>query len=201
MTISTSPQAEWLKAKASNFTSQFGEDGIIAAIIERIGEAGRWCVECGAADGSLFSNTMQWRNKGWNCLLIESDLCLYNKCTAFESDNVHVMLKTVGTGNDGFDAIFAEYGIPEDDLDLLVIDVDGQDYYLFDGLKCYRPRVLMCEFKNGDYSDTIPPLNGEGQAGYAAIAKLGEAKGYVAVAVTQVNIIFVRADLAEKVYA
>jgi hypothetical protein len=31
-------------------------------------------------------------------------------------------------------------------IDLLSIDVDGDDYYIFQSLKYLRPRVIICEF-------------------------------------------------------
>ena len=79
--------------------------------------------------------------------------------------------------------------------DLGVIDIDGQDYWAWFGLKSYRPRVMLVEFMyvndNFKNPDFIPQLNGDGQAGSEAIRKLGGFKGYTAVAETYCNLLFV----------
>ena len=59
-----------------NITSQYGEDGIIEEIFNRILnlEKDFWCCEFGAWDGKLFSNTWNLlNNKHWHGVLIEGD--------------------------------------------------------------------------------------------------------------------------------
>ncbi len=54
--------------------SQTGEDGIIAKIIEMLPCKDKWCVEFGAADGVLFSNTTNLiENEKYSSILIECD--------------------------------------------------------------------------------------------------------------------------------
>ena len=50
-------------------------------------------------------------------------------------------------------------------LDLAIIDVDGQDYWLFNSLLKHRPQVVMVEYDPNAPVDFVPPINGEGQAG------------------------------------
>src|SRR5579864_4986077 len=59
--------------KAKNVTSQFGEDGLIAAILEKIGVKHQSCFEIGASDGTFFSNTKALRDQGWFADLVEPD--------------------------------------------------------------------------------------------------------------------------------
>src|SRR5208282_4656253 len=57
-----------------NVTSQFGEDGIIERVFETIGPANKVCVEFGAWDGKLYSNTWNLiQRRGWTGILIEGD--------------------------------------------------------------------------------------------------------------------------------
>ena len=59
---------------SNNITSQFGEDGIIKEIFNRIGTKYKICVELGAWDGKHFSNTWNlWFNNEWHAILIEAD--------------------------------------------------------------------------------------------------------------------------------
>jgi hypothetical protein len=56
--------------------------------------------------------------------------------------------------------IFAKVGVPKD-LDLLSIDVDGNDYHLRECLKEFNPRVCIMEY-NGCFDanvEYIMPLN------------------------------------------
>jgi hypothetical protein len=183
--------AGWLLGKQANHTSQFGEDGLIEAVFSRIGESNRCCFEVGASDGLLYSNTHTLRCTGWRAVLIEADAELYGRLREQASNKVRTVHERIGACS--LDSILAYHGMPRD-LDLGVIDIDGQDYWAWDGMRVYRPRVMLVEFAYYREADYIPPLGasdaGE-QAGLAAIIGLGEAKGYTAVVKTYCNVLFV----------
>ena len=77
--INYQPKRDWLRGRASNTYTQFGEDGLIAACLEKIGETNRHCFEIGAADGRFFSNTLRLREDGWRAVLIEAGREQFNK--------------------------------------------------------------------------------------------------------------------------
>ena len=61
---------------SKNKYSQNGEDGIIEIILSRLNLYNSdkcLCVEFGAWDGKLFSNTFNLVEKGWNAIYIEGD--------------------------------------------------------------------------------------------------------------------------------
>jgi hypothetical protein len=184
------PSAAWLMGQQRNDTSQFGEDGLIQAVLAHCGESNRWCFEVGAADGLFFSNTKRLRDLGWHAVLIEADGRLADVCRRWESNKVKVIHERI-SGN--LDAILSRCGAPADP-DLGVIDIDGQDYWEFKTLVS-RPRVLLVEFMyvNENMTDPafIPPPGGDGQAGFEAIVGLGRDKGYTAIAKTFCNVLFV----------
>ncbi|MFZ2099847.1 MAG: hypothetical protein WAU86_04710, partial [Oricola sp.] len=102
-------------------------------------------------------------------------------------------------GESSLDAILTRHGIT-DDLALLSIDIDSDDYAIWEGLKGYHPLVVVVE-----YNPTIPLdteyVQERGQnIGNSALSlfRLGRAKGYVAVAMTETNLIFVRDDIFPK---
>lgn len=179
---------DWLRDKQRNDTSQFGEDGLIEAVFDRIGTTNQWCFEVGAADGLFFSNTKRLRDAGWSAVLIEADPLKANECRKFENQKVQVIQQKIGASS--LDHILDGCAAPIR-LDLGVIDIDGQDYWAWKGLKSYRPRVMLVEFIYVGDPEFIPPLNGEGQAGLDAIMKLGIEKGYTPVARTYCNLLFV----------
>ena len=63
------PESTFLQNFRGNITSQRGEDGMIGRIFEIIGTNNMYCVEFGAWDGKLLSNTWNLLNYfGWRGL-------------------------------------------------------------------------------------------------------------------------------------
>jgi len=174
-------------ARKKNIYSQFGEDGIIEAIFERIGEKNRWCLEVGASDGILFSNTRRLVEQGWHAILIESDKLAYDRLVENCKDypNARPVLAEVGPGCT-LNSILKKYNAPKD-IDLMSIDVDGQDYHVINAMIEYEPRILIVEYDPSAEIEFIPTVGREGQTGESAIRRLSASKGYCASIKTAVN--------------
>lgn len=191
------PAGEFLAGRGANATSQFGCDGLIEACLEKFGATNRWCFEVGANDGLFFSNTHRLRCDGWNAVLIESDPFAFGRLCDQRSSQVFCIHEKIGPAS--LDRILADCGAPKN-LDLGVIDIDGQDYWAWNGLINYRPRLMLVEFDYGTdgpegMGNWIPRIGGEGQATFQAMKLLGESKGYTALAKTTVNLLFVLTEL------
>ena len=91
MSLNYEACAPYLRGKGRNVYSQFGEDGLIEATLEKIGPVTKWCFEFGAADGTFFSNTKRLWENGWNAVLIESDAEQYKKLAESESETVRTV--------------------------------------------------------------------------------------------------------------
>lgn len=184
-----SPRAGFLDRSGANFTSQFGEDGLIGAAIAHLGIANQWCFEVGAADGVFLSNTKRLRDDGWQAVLIEADDEHYQKLRQLASEEVRTVHRKIDRFS--LDAILAGAGAPEN-LDLAVIDIDGQDWWIWNGLADFRPRLMLIEFdyKSEDKGVFIPGEGCPGQASYEAILQLGAALEYEALAKTRCNLLF-----------
>lgn len=188
----------WLSDRAANIYSQGGEDGVIRAIFDRIGEENRVCFECGASNGIYFSNTRALMDAGWRGILVESDQHEYARLVS-NSAIYPGRAQCVHTTIDGtrtIDAVLAECNAPNN-IDLVVIDVDGQDYYLFNSIYRFRPRVIMCEYDPFADINHIPFRGGPGQSGALAISKLAQGKMYVPIYRSQFNMIFVTQPINE----
>jgi hypothetical protein len=77
--------------------------------------------------------------------------------------------------------------------DLGIIDIDGQDYWMWHNLVAFRPRILLVEISTQGPSMPVPK-RGEpypAQAGLKQIKGLGEFKGYTLVATTFCNALFI----------
>ena len=184
--------------KLYNHTSQHGEDAALEAIFRRVGTKNKWCLECGAADGLFFSNTHKLISEGWHAVLIEGDAAAYEKLREryAQNENVHCVKETVcNVPGRRLEDVLRRVGAPED-LDLMVLDVDGQEYHLWNSMATFRPRVVVIEFGPKSELNFIPELNGPGQAGMIATYKLACGKYYNTVGRTSVNLICVTNEIA-----
>ena len=185
----------YLEGRAGNEYSQFGEDGLIEAVFEVIGTTNRWCFEVGAADGVFYSNTKRLRDGGWSAVLIESDESKVETLRAYASPAVRTIHATVSETMP-IDGILAECRAPRD-LDLGVIDIDGQDYWAWLDMQLCTPRVMLVEFDGDPCRNQafMVKRGGAGQTPLKGIQELGEAKGYILMATTAVNALFVKSEL------
>jgi hypothetical protein len=163
-------------------------------------------VEFGAYDLKRFSNVYPLWTSGWRTLLIEGDARRYAKLRSdyaahpqHAEGRVHILNRFVGeTGPDSLDSILTEHDLPTD-VDLVCIDVDGQDFHIWRGLQKFNPRLVVIE-----YNPTIPPhieLIGDGSGNNVgcsalALARLGQQKGYSLVACIGWNAFFVHREHA-----
>lgn len=185
-----------LFAYKKNITSQWGEDGLIEEIFNRIGTSTKLCIEFGAWDGKHFSNTWHlWHNKQWSALLIEGNpekvTILEETTKAFPAVIPYCAFVT-DSGETSLDSI-CEKCIPEKTIDLLSIDIDSDDFYILESL-ITQPRVIIIE-----YNPTIPPsislVQEKGQyfgSSARAILDLAHTKGYMLAALTETNLILVQ---------
>jgi len=179
---------------SANSYSQFGEDGIIEKIFEIIGTQSKLCVEFGAWDGFHMANTANLWTKSWKGVLIEGNKRRYKRLLKNVSDYdcTCICAFVQSSGDSTLETLLEKEGITEQ-IDLLSIDIDGNDYYIFDSLKTIRPRVVICE-----HNPTIPAeidmVAEEGNyfgCSVSALNRVGEEKGYKLVAVTETNSFFV----------
>lgn len=181
----------------ANYTSQFGEDGILRDIFGKIGVKHKYAVEVGINNGRFFSNTRRLVVKeGWFGLWIEKDKRLAQQ--ALESARecrIFVIDEGVEVeGENSLTQMFDDNGTPKD-FDLLSLDIDSYEWYIWNSLLTYHPRVVICEFDPNADPDFIPEIDGPGQAGMRAIHHVALARGYQVVCATQCNLICVRNDL------
>lgn len=193
---------KWLLDYRRMGTSQFGEDGIIEEIFDIIGENNKWCVELGALNGVHDSNVWELLNhKGWSGVLIEADITNYRKLEALYrvKENVVCVNEFVSfERNHSLDALFANTQIPRE-FDLLSLDIDGNEYHLWESLIDYLPRVIIIEFNPSIPNDIdfVQPrdMNVFQGSSLLALVRLGKQKGYELISVIGVNAIFVKKEL------
>lgn len=129
------------------------EDGIISEIFNRIGTTNKIFVEFGAGNG-LENNTLALLFQNWMGLWIEGS-------QKYVQQIQQGFQKTIGSGQlnviqafitrDNINSLISE-SIQENVIDLLSVDLDGNDYHIFNSIDCIQPRVLVVE-----YNAKFPP--------------------------------------------
>lgn len=115
--------------------SQKGQDSLLYYIFEHIiTPTNKFCVEFGAVDGYINSNTLFFEQRGWKRLLFD------NK---YHNPRINLFQAHLTASN--ICHLFDQHDTPKS-LDLLSIDVDGNDYWLLKALlQKYTPKVIMVE--------------------------------------------------------
>ncbi len=187
---------------SKNIYSQTGEDGVLLKALETLTARDKWCVEFGAWDGQHLSNTFNLiKHHGYSGVLIEGDAQRFNNLRTRFADEPRVMPVNCFVGfsaEDGLDKILANTPIPRD-FDLLSIDIDGNDYHVWEAIRVYRPKIVCIEYNPTipteiDFVQAADPSVNQG-ASLSALTSLGRRKDYSLIAVTPLNGIFVRSEL------
>ncbi len=198
--VCEAPLADALKRLERNVYSQNGEDGVIEWVFGKIPPRHRVCVEFGAWDGRNLSNTFNLvAHHGWKAVYIEADPRKFEdlKRTAAAYPGITPVCGRVSTsGESSLDRILERHNIA-DDFDLLSIDIDGNDYDVWEALDRFHPTMVIVE-----YNVSFPPdykfVDRGGSAfmgtSPASLAELAERKGYALLGSIGTNLLFLRAQ-------
>lgn len=189
--------------------SQNEEDGITLALLDRIGSPTRRFVEIGAGVNGGNSGFLA-RECGWTGVMVEIDPGRARTLARRFGAAVDVVEARVTREN--VNDLLAAKGV-SGEIDVLSLDIDGIDYWVFERLSVCSPRLVIVEYNplfGLDRALTIPydpdfdrhRFDVPGFAYYGAslpaFVRLAGRKGYRLVAVEPrgVNAFFVRQDLA-----
>lgn len=193
--------------------SQFEEDGLLLYIFALIGMDSKVFVEIGSDDGVNSNSANLYFNFGWRGLFIDGNKTSINRGKNFfgkyphpwfhQPHFTHAMVRA-----DNVNDLILKAGI-EGEIGLLSIDIDGNDYWVWDAIDCINPQVVIIETHNEfgmenivvpydanySYPGKHPLYHG---ASPIAMTNLAKKKGYRLVGANDLgfNFIFVRNDLA-----
>ncbi len=195
--------------------SQFEEDGKLLFIFSVIGMGNKAFVEIGSDDGVNSNSANLYFNFGWHGLFIDGNPHSIRRgrkffakyphpwfyqpkfiCDLVKRENVNELIKQAGI---------------EGEIGLLSIDIDGNDYWVWDAINVIDPRVVIIETHNEFGMNNIvvpydpdyfypgkhPVYHG---ASPVAMTKLAKRKGYRLVGANELgfNFIFIKNGLADE---
>lgn len=188
--------------------SQHDEDGIIQEIFRRIGTSARTFVEFGVETG-VECNTVKLLIEGWRGLWIEANAQACNAIKAnfdaFLKEKRLALTQSLVTA-ENINGLIEKAGF-KGEIDVLSIDIDFNDYWVWKAIEIVNPRVVAIEYNAGlrpPMSLTVPyqpNRAGDGTnffgASLEALVRLGRQKNYriVGCNISGSNAFFVREDL------
>lgn len=133
--------------------SQNGEDGIIQFLIQNTEIKNKIFVEFGVETYKEANTKFLLLNNGWSGLIIDGDKDAMEKIA---SSDLHWKYDLKSIGNfitkDNINEIIKSAGI-EGEIGLLSVDIDGNDYWVFENIDCINPQILIMEY-NSMFGDT-----------------------------------------------
>ena len=208
--ISTLQDAEF------KVSSQWGEDGIIDWLIERaaIPAFSQSFVEFGVQDYRESNTRFLLQNRNWRGLIMDGNAAMVQ---AVQEDGLmwqhDLTVRPAFITRENINDLLSANGFTGE-IGLLSIDIDGNDYWIWEAIDVVRPIIVVCEY-NGVFGDLHPisvpydPQFNRAQkhhsylyfgASIAALRLLASRKGYRFVGTTLAgnDSFFVREDYAKR---
>jgi hypothetical protein len=130
--------------------SQFDEDGIMVFLLGAIGIGPGKFVDIGGGDGIHASNCANLAlNFGFHGLFIDKDLDEIQKGERFYSNHPDTRLyppkfEQSMVKRTNVNQVIRNAGF-EGEIDVLSIDIDGNDYWIWEAVECISPRIVLIE--------------------------------------------------------
>jgi len=196
--------------------SQFEEDGILLYLFSLIPPINRTCVEICAGNGRECMTTNLIINHGWWGHLFDGDERNVRDGKRFFARHKDTFLQppeftTAWVTAENVNELIETSGA-KGPVDLLSLDLDGVDYWIWKALTVIQPQVIVCETHNqipADKALTVPydpNFSFESEdfrsASLAAMCKLGKEKGYRLVGTHRFgfNAFFIRNGVGEDFF-
>ncbi len=191
--------------------SQWDEDGIIQYLISKLPIPSRTFIEFGVENFEESNTRFLLLNDHWQGMVLD---CSHADIDYIRRDRLYwqydLQARQAWITRDNINRLLADAGFGED-VGLLSIDIDGNDYWIWEAITCIRPRIVVIEYNSlfGLQPISIPYQESfqRTQAHYSnlywgaslgAFCHLAKEKGYYLAGsnVWGHNAFFIRADVA-----
>lgn len=209
-------QNKSLKSKKINdyefkVSSQWGEDGIIQYLVDHINIENKIFIEFGVENYTESNTRFLLANNNWTGMIIDGS----NENISFiKNDPIYwkynLKAEHAFITVDNINDLMTKNGI-KGDIGILSIDIDGNDYWVWEAINCISPRIVICEYNShfGPTHKVSVPYESSFKrndkhysniyygASISALDYLAKNKGYGLVGSNQAgnNLFFVRNDL------
>ena len=194
--------------------SEWGEDGIIQYLINNVEIKNKIFVEFGVQDYKESNTRFLLINDLWKGLVIDSDEDFVSE---IKRDEIYfkydLTAKNAFVTKENINELISASGI-SGEIGLLSIDIDGNDYWVWEAINVVNPAIVICEY-NGLFGPTYPvtiPYDANFQrtkahfsnlyfgASLTALVILGGKKGYDFLGSNSAgsNAFFVKRELSAK---
>ena len=202
------PYPQRLMVQRYRLKSQNEEDGITLALFGQVGTTNRQFIEIGSGlsggNSALLASEL-----GWTGLMLDGDTERMEQ-VGRRFPNVRAMGAWVTREN--INGLITDAGLGGE-IDFVSIDLDGNDYWVWEALTACSPRVVVVEYNSAFGAERAVTIPYDPQfdrhkyrfvyygASLAALAKLGAAKGYrlVTTEPAGVNAYFLRNDVGLEI--
>lgn len=198
--------------------SQFDEDGILLFLLAATGRGPAHFVDIGAGDGVAASNCANLAlNLGFHGLMLEANEAKVRRAGDFYARHQDTSLfpphcRCAAVTRDNVNRLIGDAGM-SGEIDVLSIDIDGNDYWVWEAIDCVHPRIVVVEVhvEFGMRSIVVPydenfawhPGKNPHYLGAsaAAMTKLAVRRGYRLVGANRYgfNAFFLRNDLGQNI--
>lgn len=194
--------------------SQFEEDGKLLFLFSVLGMENKTFVEIGSDDGVNSNSANLYFNFGWHGLFIDGNRAAIKRGRRFFRRHPHPWSYPPAFVNtritcENINEVILSSGF-KDEIGLLSIDIDGNDYWIWNAITAVSPQVVLIETHNEfGMEDIVVPYDPDytfpGKhpvyhgASPVAMTKLAQQKGYRLVGANDLgfNFFFVKNGLAE----
>ncbi len=141
------PNADFRKVGFKVY-SQWDEDGIIQYLISKIPIQNKTFIEFGVENYEESNTRFLLVNDHWQGMVVDA-------CEAdiryIQTDKIHwqfdLQAKCGWITRENIDSLLLDSGFPED-VGLLSIDIDGNDYWIWEAVQSVRPRIVIIEYNS-----------------------------------------------------
>ena len=150
---------ETLREYGFKVYSQWDEDGIIQYLIKKIPIENKIFVEFGVENYEESNTRFLLKNNDWTGLVIDGNK---KNIDFIRSDHIYWQhtLEAVHSfiTRENINATISKH-IQKEDIGILSVDIDGNDYWIWKEINCIKPAIVIAEFNNlfgKDLAVTVP---------------------------------------------
>lgn len=128
--------------------SQWGEDGIIQRLIKVVEIKNKTFIEFGVEDFYESNCRYLLMKDNWSGLVIDGSITNISRLkAAYFFWKHHLLAVAAFITKENINDLLAKSGFDED-LGILSVDIDGNDYHVLEKITFFRPRILICEYNS-----------------------------------------------------